>query len=120
MSRVVDNSKTMTSCLGSYPWCAPEVLSKSRYSTSADVFALGIILWELAAAPQELYQGMSGSQITIAVLAGERPSWDELPSTPPAWYRDLTVSCLAADSTTRPQATLIAERLEAETLGSTA
>jgi serine/threonine protein kinase len=31
----------------SFLWMAPEVFSKKQYSTAADVFSLGVVLWEI-------------------------------------------------------------------------
>lgn len=39
--------KQMTSGVGSYDWIAPEVLISKDYSSAADVFSYGLILWEI-------------------------------------------------------------------------
>lgn len=38
----------MTSKIGTYQWMAPEVISGQIYTTKADVFSFGIIMWEIA------------------------------------------------------------------------
>ncbi len=38
----------MTMC-GTPAYCAPEVLSKNRYSEKADIYSFGIVLWEIFA-----------------------------------------------------------------------
>ena len=37
----------MTTCCGSIPYCAPEILSDQKYTNSADIWSLGIILFAL-------------------------------------------------------------------------
>uniref|UniRef100_A0A4W5L7L4 Protein kinase domain-containing protein n=1 Tax=Hucho hucho TaxID=62062 RepID=A0A4W5L7L4_9TELE len=45
ISRIVDVD--MTARVGTFRWTAPEVLEGSAYSLAADVYSLGMVLWEL-------------------------------------------------------------------------
>lgn len=49
LSRIKRDLHPLTGGLGTYQWMAPEVISHSRYTESADVYSFGIVLWECAA-----------------------------------------------------------------------
>ena len=38
----------MTCGIGTYPWMSPEIISGEIYTEKADIYAYGIILWEIA------------------------------------------------------------------------
>ena len=49
LSRITaQNNQTMTAC-GTPSWTAPEVLRNERYTTKADVYGFGVVVWELFA-----------------------------------------------------------------------
>jgi serine/threonine protein kinase len=63
---------SMTFC-GTLPWTAPEVFNGRGYTTKADVFSFGIVLWELWT-HKEPYQGLSKPEIILGVAKeGLRP-----------------------------------------------
>jgi serine/threonine protein kinase len=90
-------SRTMTHGVGTACWLAPEVIKHSRCSQGSDVFAFGIILWELAT-QEEVYQGLETMQI-IAKVANEnlRP-----PVPPNCIWKELMVKCWHEDPVQRP------------------
>lgn len=47
LARVKAATQTMTA-IGTCQWTAPEVLRRDRYSEKADVWAAGVVMWELA------------------------------------------------------------------------
>lgn len=51
---------------------APELLANSTFSKSVDIYALGILMWELFA-EHIPWDGLDTDSIKEAVLAGERP-----------------------------------------------
>jgi serine/threonine protein kinase len=55
LSRAIDSK--MTNFAGTFHWMAPEVMSGLPYTTKADVFSYGIVLWEIMS-QVELYPGM--------------------------------------------------------------
>jgi serine/threonine protein kinase len=57
LSRFIAQNATMTAC-GTPSWTAPEVLRNEKYTTKADVYGYGIVLWELFAR-QDPFPGMS-------------------------------------------------------------
>ncbi|CAF1102523.1 unnamed protein product [Adineta steineri] len=57
--------------LGTLPWKAPELLGIARHTEASDVYALGIVLWELATG-YEPYEDADDSTISDFVRRGER------------------------------------------------
>jgi len=53
-------------------WCAPEVLKTSCYSTKSDVWALGVVFWELFSHGTDPYVRLREDQIVEFVLDGGR------------------------------------------------
>jgi len=47
LARLRDRDRAMTANVGTLQWMAPEVISGQRYSEAADIYSLGIIMWEL-------------------------------------------------------------------------
>ena len=48
LSRITAQNQTMTAC-GTPSWTAPEVLRNERYTTKADVYGFGVVVWEMFA-----------------------------------------------------------------------
>jgi serine/threonine protein kinase len=61
--------KSMTHGVGTACWLAPEVINNAHFSRYSDVYAYGIILWEVSTR-QEVYEGLTSAQI-IAKVAHE-------------------------------------------------
>jgi len=50
LTRQIEESSNYTSALaGTFHWMAPEVLENNKYSTAADVYSFGIVVWEILA-----------------------------------------------------------------------
>ncbi|KAG0243606.1 hypothetical protein BGW41_001817 [Actinomortierella wolfii] len=57
---------------GTFRWMAPELLDgKPQYSTKSDVYALGMVMWEMAAMSTFPFRGLSDSAVKAAVLSGK-------------------------------------------------
>lgn len=90
-------SKSMTQGVGTACWLSPEVINNAHFSKSSDVYAFGIILWEVYTR-QEIYEGLSAAQIIAKVAhEGLRP---HVPRDCP-WSAIMT-QCWCQDSTDRP------------------
>jgi serine/threonine protein kinase len=84
--------KSMTQGVGTACWLSPEVISNAHFSKHSDVYAFGIILWEVFTR-QEVYAGLSAAQI-ISKVAHEslRPTiprgclWEQIMTS--CWDRD--------------------------------
>ncbi|KAG6459669.1 hypothetical protein O3G_MSEX011516 [Manduca sexta] len=80
-------------------WMAPEALLYNVYTHHSDVWAFGILLWEIVTLGSTPYATMSGREVLTAVTEGyrlERP-----PHCKPQLYRAMH-SCWHADPSQRP------------------
>jgi serine/threonine protein kinase len=99
---------------------SPEYIQDRRLSPAADVYAFGVLLWQMFTCSRP-WAGLSHVQIMGVVLAGEPAlRWDVHPATPAAQRRDLVpglvwlgAACLAHDPAARPGMTDIKRALDA-------
>eukprot|EP01133_Synstelium_polycarpum_P015358 gene15358-18217_t len=101
LSRFSKGNEAKTFC-GTLPWIAPEVFSKSGYSTKADVFSFGVVLWEI----------LTHKQPTIN-YATTQLGYPELPNDCPASFGQLIKDCCAKAPEMRPNFSQIIVRLKA-------
>ena len=59
----------MTQGVGTACWLSPEVICHAHFSKHSDVYAFGIILWEVFTR-LDVYVGLSAAQIISKVNAG--------------------------------------------------
>lgn len=95
---------------GTPHWAAPEVLRGEALGPKADMFSVGVLLWEMLA--QRLpHKSMSFAQVLGAVgWAGWTPDLAQLPVVPQD-LRRLVKECLAFSPSTRPLAKDAVRRL---------
>jgi serine/threonine protein kinase len=95
----------MTNMLGTPLWMAPELLAKKKYDSKVDVYAYGIVLFEI------LTQVLPWAEITSTfflnelcnrLLNGERPRLPENLSCLDERYMDLMRACWAQEPQDRP------------------
>ena len=60
----------MTHGVGTTCWLAPELIKDAKGSERIDVYAFGIVLWELATR-EEVYGDLSAAQIISRYLKGK-------------------------------------------------
>jgi serine/threonine protein kinase len=90
-------AKSMTQGVGTACWLSPEVINNAHFSMSSDVYAFGIVLWEVFTR-QEIYEGLSAAQIIAKVAhEGLRP---HIPIDCP--WADIMQSCWRQDALDRP------------------
>jgi serine/threonine protein kinase len=97
--------RTMTHGVGTACWLAPEVIRHAKGSWQSDVYAFGILLWELATR-EEVHSNLTAAQI-IARVANEglRPA---VPRGCP--WREVMVHCWHEDPEARPTFTEVSLR----------
>ena len=86
--------------IGTYHWMAPELFTSQNYDNKVDVYAYGMILWEMIA-EQIPFAGMNGSQIMIDVC--ERHMRPVIPDGTPKKLRNLIEMCWQDDPQKRPE-----------------
>ena len=105
---IVDSEVAMkTKDIGTPHWMAPELFESNDYTNKVDVYAYGILLWEILTGSTP-YKGKSGLQIAMAVCQrGERPAfpkntpkkiqnfikqcWHQIPSKRPSFQQIVTL-----------------------------
>mmetsp|Transcript_2060 Transcript_2060/g.3383 ORF Transcript_2060/g.3383 Transcript_2060/m.3383 type:complete len:342 (+) Transcript_2060:152-1177(+) len=102
-----DGRRSMTAC-GTLCWVAPEVLRGENYDESIDVYAYGIVLWELFSA-EKPYEDIDTSLIPHQVsVKGVRP--DPMAHLPGA-LNVLMADCWHHRPQARPKCTEVRSRL---------
>ncbi|XP_054834386.1 tyrosine-protein kinase ITK/TSK [Eublepharis macularius] len=74
MSRYVLDDQYTSSMGTKFPvkWSAPEVFSYSRYSTKSDVWAFGVLMWEVFSEGKAPYENRSNAEVVEEISAGLR------------------------------------------------
>ncbi|KAG0250836.1 copper transport protein ctr1 [Actinomortierella ambigua] len=96
-----------TTLKGAFRWMAPELFAlRPEYSTKSDMYALGMVMWEMAANSTMPFQRQADNQtVMIFVKSGER---EELPCDTPVEYRKWVERCWAQNPLERPEASQMA------------
>ncbi|CAF0817135.1 unnamed protein product [Rotaria sp. Silwood1] len=84
--------------VGTLPWKAPELLKMGKHTEASDVYALGIVLWELATGC-EPYEESDESTISAFVQRGDRL---DIPPTTPMLFAELISKAWAHEPIKRP------------------
>ncbi|XP_037978404.2 dual specificity protein kinase splB isoform X2 [Plutella xylostella] len=110
MSREVSGNEERAKQRHALPvrWMAPEALLYNVYNHETDVWAYGILLWEIVTLGSTPYAAMTGREVLAAVTEGyrlERP-----PHCKPQLYRAMH-SCWHSDPTQRPSFATIKSQL---------
>ncbi|CAF3754058.1 unnamed protein product [Rotaria socialis] len=84
--------------VGTLPWKAPELLKMGRHTEASDVYALGIVLWEVATRC-EPYEDADESTIRTFVKDGDRL---DIPANVPEYFAELITQSWAQDPKERP------------------
>ncbi|KAG0239404.1 hypothetical protein BGW41_007668 [Actinomortierella wolfii] len=89
--------------MGTTRWIAPELLwaSKPVYSAKSDVYALGVVMWEMAANCTRPFESLDDVLAAMAIRNGNR---ETLPEDTPTVYREWVERCWHQDPTQRPEA----------------
>lgn len=97
--------------VGTYFWMAPEMMEHAQFSAASDMYAFGIIVWEMMACKLPYQSFKVLLQLQKAVLRGERPPLD------PAWPHEcqsLMTNCWANDPLQRWTAVQVVQFLGKE------
>jgi hypothetical protein len=84
--------------VGTLPWKAPELLRMGRHTEASDVYAMGIVFWELATGC-EPYADADDATISAYVRGGDRM---EIPADIPDAFADIITKAWLQNSKQRP------------------
>eukprot|EP00545_Synedropsis_sp_CCMP1620_P000309 CAMPEP_0119017948 /NCGR_PEP_ID=MMETSP1176-20130426/18167_1 /TAXON_ID=265551 /ORGANISM="Synedropsis recta cf, Strain CCMP1620" /LENGTH=975 /DNA_ID=CAMNT_0006971823 /DNA_START=314 /DNA_END=3241 /DNA_ORIENTATION=+ len=104
---VANRGQELTAETGTYRYMAPEVIRHESYSSNADVYSFGILLWQLITR-EVPFATMTPIQAAFSVAEGRRP---EIPVSTPPQLREIIQACWDQDSHQRPSFTYIAMAL---------
>jgi len=109
-SRDMGKEDLYTQNIGTPHWMAPELLtSSSSYNSKIDVYAYGIVLWELVSG-QLPFAGLESTQIIAQVLMNDsRPM---IPSNTNSFMADLIKQCWDRNPDNRPSFDEIVRRFQ--------
>lgn len=93
------DSEVCESIKGSMYWMAPEMIKREKYGRKVDVWSLGCLLIEMAAASHPWAGITNYAELCIAVIEGQTP---EVPDSLSGDFRDCVNLCLQHDKSKRP------------------
>jgi hypothetical protein len=103
--------KTASGPFGTLNWMAPEMISDGQVSQAIDVYAFGIIVWEMCSCMIP-WAGLPEQAIMFKVaMKGERPTVER--GRWPGWACDLMEACWHQDPKQRPTMADVLARLHA-------
>ncbi|MGE3320602.1 MAG: protein kinase, partial [Candidatus Berkiella sp.] len=109
-SRMTQTNAGAEKSVGTLPWMAPELFGlRPKYSTKSDIYAYGIIMWELSARRVPYEDVISEGELRDCIKNGDR---EEIPDNTPPSYAKLITFCWAQKPEERPEVEKVLEELE--------
>ncbi|NOK38072.1 protein kinase [Corallococcus exercitus] len=87
--------------IGSLAYMAPERIDTGAWSPASDVYAVGVVLFELCAGTTP-HAGEGSARLAVSVMTRDAPSLREVVPGTPAPLGALVARCLARDARDRP------------------
>jgi serine/threonine-protein kinase len=84
-----------------FRWMSPESIGEQKYSEKSDVWADGVVLFEIVTG-HEPFQGEDILQVAVRVRDQGYSVMDSWPRNGPEYVRNLAAKCFAADPSQRP------------------
>ena len=91
---VASDLTTPGAILGTAQYMAPEQIEGGRTDARTDVFAFGLVLFEMLTG-RKAFEADSRRALMVAILDGEPPSLSALQPAAPQWLDDFLQRCLA-------------------------
>ena len=101
LSGPADEQKSDDKVYGVLPYIAPEVLNGELYTSSSDIYSLGVVMAELSSGKPPFYNKKHNLNLALAICNGLRP---EFGKGTPDFYKKLAYKCMDANSNERPTA----------------
>lgn len=99
LSRQAITSKVETNTYGTVTHMPPELLNEGILSKAADVYAYGVLLYEIFT-KKTVWEGLRHPQIIHAIAVMKKHP--ELPDTAPKAFKDLADACMSGEPEDRP------------------
>ncbi|BDA44406.1 probable mitogen-activated protein kinase kinase kinase 11 at C-terminar half [Coccomyxa sp. Obi] len=112
LSRVLSQEAISTGTFGTVTHMPPELLTTGRLSKSVDVYAFGVLLWEMCTGKRP-WAGLMQMQVIFHVTIQNKSL--EFPSTVPEELSSIGAKCMSKDPAERPtmkEVVVALERLE--------
>lgn len=106
----VASTATKESIQGTVAWMAPEALKRGRPTNKVDVWAFGMIVWEMLSRKLPFADAASQAIVIHWIASGER---ETIPEGTPPGLEQLIKDCWEEDPARRPEATVLFKRLQA-------
>ena len=100
-----------SSNVGPVRWMAPQCLRRRQYSTASDVWAFGVLLYEMVTRGREPWEGMGLMEVGSKVLGGETLQ-PYLPRDTDPVLADIAIECWRFDPDQRPGMMDVCHRLQ--------
>jgi len=123
LARMRQETATMTGNIGTVHWTAPEIMNNQRYRFSADVYSLGMVLYEMAAGKLPFAEMIPMAVMVAVVINKQRPSMDDIKSRhgDEPRLQELIEKCTEWEASKRPNVTdiisILTELVPLETSG---
>jgi len=116
--RTMTNCRTLGELRGTMAYCPPEIYEGQLFSTSSDVYSLGIVLWELCARvaegeymrPFAEFKNIS-FDFQIIILAAKENRRPTIPEEVPDVLANLIEQCWQGEPDLRPNCSAILETM---------
>ena len=102
----------MTGMAGTYHWMAPEVFKSEQYTTKADVYSYGVVLWEIICREPPFKNLRPHEIIARVVNDGARPDLNKIPPECPKELVIIMQRCWAQNPEDRPDLNIIIKALK--------
>ncbi|PKK66108.1 kinase-like protein [Rhizophagus irregularis] len=86
---------------GVLPYIAPEVLNGEPYTSSSDIYSVGVIMAELSSGKLPFYKGKHNAELALKICNGLRP---EFGKGTPEIYKNLAYKCMNVNPNQRQTA----------------
>ncbi|KAF9974852.1 hypothetical protein BGZ73_001667 [Actinomortierella ambigua] len=110
-------SKSTSTTKGTLRWMAPEVLAETpKFSTKSDMYALGMVMWELAAQCTTPFKKHINNTVVMGLV--QKGMREVLPNDTPPEFRQWVERCWDQEPAKRPEASeMVTEDNESENSG---